>query len=127
MVKKIMVVDDDRGVAHTVKTGLESYGSEYEVTTAEGGHKCFELLNEGIMPDLILLDIMMPDMKGWEVLNRLRDNPYWKNIPIIFLTAKTDDFTKTFGGSLTVDYIEKPFKLPDLKARIDKVFVKDIE
>lgn len=125
MVKKIMIVDDDRGVIHTVKTGLESF-TDYEVTGAEGGLKCFEILKEGLIPDLILLDIMMPDMKGWEVLNRLRDNPHWKDIPIIFLTAKTDDFSKAFGGSVSEDYIEKPFKLPDLKARIDKVFVEEI-
>jgi len=74
------------------------------------------------IPDLILLDIMMPVMSGWEVLNRLREKAKWRNIPIVFLTARTDTFNKTFGITVTMDYIEKPFEIKDVKDRIEKVF-----
>ena len=68
---------------------------------------------------------MMPDMDGWQVLNRLRDNNEWSKIPIVFLTAKTDDFSKTFGKTVSQDYIEKPFRMSDLKQRIDMVLKKN--
>jgi DNA-binding response OmpR family regulator len=70
---------------------------------------------------LILLDIMMPGMSGWEVFKSLRENPSWEKIPVVFLTARTDNIAKNAGSFLGNDYIEKPFKLPELKERIDKI------
>ena len=124
MTKKIMIVDDDPNILITVKNGLEETNNEFEVICAESGAQCFELLKNNQIPNLILLDIMMPEMNGWEVLNRLRENRNWNNIPIVFLTAKTDDFSKTFGSSLAMDYIEKPFEIGQLKHRIDNVLKK---
>jgi len=63
-------------------------------------------------------------MSGWEVLKRLKENPSWENIPIIFLTARTDRVAEEAGGFLAEDYIEKPFKVRDLKERIDKILNK---
>jgi two-component system alkaline phosphatase synthesis response regulator PhoP len=64
---------------------------------------------------------MMPKMNGWEVFDRLRANPEWKNIPIIFLTARTDEFAEHAGALIAEDYIKKPIEIKELKTRIDNV------
>ena len=124
MTKKVMVVDDDLGVIYTVKHGMESPDGDYEIITVDSGKKCFELLEKNQIPDLILLDIMMPGMSGWEVHNKLKNNQAWKNIPIVFLTARKDQIAKNAGSCFGEDYIEKPFKIPELKERIDKILKK---
>lgn len=124
MTKKVMIVDDDSGVVFTVKRGMEGADNEYEITTATSGQECLQLLEDDQIPDLILLDIMMPDISGWEVYKKLKDNDLWKNIPVVFLTARTDHIAKDAGGFLGDDYIEKPFKVPELKERIEKILKK---
>lgn len=116
-----MIVDDDPGVIYTVKQGLEGSFSDYKVISAENGKKCLDMLGKKEIPDVILLDIMMPEMSGWETLDKIKKNPLWKNIPVVFLTARTDRIAKNAGGFLADDYIEKPFKIPELKQRIDKI------
>ena len=124
MANKIMVVDDDPGVIYTIKNGLESLGSNYEIITAENGKKCLELLENNQIPDLIILDILMPEMSGWETFQKIREKLSGEQLPIIFLTARKDQIAKNAGGFLGEDYIEKPFKLPDLKQKIDKILNK---
>jgi CheY-like chemotaxis protein len=124
MAKTIMIVDDEPDVIYTIKQGLEKLNPNFTVVGAESGEKCLEFLENNQIPDLILLDIMMPGMSGWEVLNRLREKTKWRNIPIVFLSAKTDNFSKTFGITVAMDYIEKPFEIVDVKNRIEKVFQK---
>lgn len=124
MVKKVMIVDDDLGVIFTVKHGIEELDKDYEITTANSGEECFDLLETNKIPDLILLDIMMPDISGWEVYKKLKENELWKNIPVVFLTARIDRIAKNAGDLLAQDYIEKPFKVPELKERIDKILKK---
>ena len=119
-----MVVDDDPGVIYTIKNGLESLGSDYEIITAENGKKCLELLENNKIPDLIILDILMPEMSGWETFQKIREKLPGEKLPIIFLTARKDQIAKNAGGFLGEDYIEKPFKLPDLKQKIDKILSK---
>ena len=120
--KKIMLVDDDEDLIFGIKTALEDkYGDELEIIPANSGMKCLELLKNNEMPDLILLDIMMPEMSGWEVFNKLKDNPSWRDIPIVFLTVRTDRVAENAGSFLGDDYIEKPVKTEELKNRIDKV------
>jgi len=126
MTKNILTVDDEIGIGYTVKHGLESLDPEYNVTCVDSGIKCFEYLEKQI-PDLILLDVMMPEMSGWEVLKRLKENQAWKNIPVIFLSARTDRVAQNAGGFLAEDYIEKPFKVPELKQRIDRILNKYIK
>jgi len=121
MVKTVMVVDDDPSIIYTVKQGLEGSYPDYKVITAEDGRECLDMLGKRQIPDIILLDIMMPDMSGWETLDKIKKNPSWRNIPVVFLTARTDRVAKDAGGFLADDYIEKPFKIPELKQRIDKV------
>lgn len=124
MTKKVMVVDDDLGVVFTVKRGMEGIDKDYEIITATGGKECLELLKNNQIPDLIILDILMPDISGWEIYKKLKDNDMWRNIPVIFLTARTDRIAREAGDFLGDDYIEKPFKLPELKDRIDKILKK---
>jgi CheY-like chemotaxis protein len=120
--KKIMLVDDEKDQIFFIKTSFENlFGKEYTIVPAESGEKCFESLNKKNIPDLILLDIMMPKMNGWEVFDRLRANPEWKNIPIIFLTARTDEFAEHAGALIAEDYIKKPIEIKELKTRIDNV------
>ena len=123
--KKIMIVDDEPDQIFAAKIALEQNG-EYEVIGANNGKHCFELLEDGQIPDLILLDLMMPKMTGWTVHDRLKkkDSPY-NDIPIIFLTGATDNDSKEVGGWFGEDYIEKPYDVEDLKKRIDKVLRRD--
>ena len=119
MVKKIMIVDDNLDVILSIKNGLED-SAEYKVIGAESGGKCLELL-EVEMPDLILLDIMMPEMSGWETYDRIKENEAWRKIPLVFLTARTDKIARDAGDFLGEDYIEKPFEIDDVMERIDKI------
>jgi len=124
--KKIMLVDDENDQVFGIKKALEyEYGDEFEVIPANSGAECFELLKNNELPDIILLDIMMPEMSGWEVFDMLRDNPSWEKIPVVFLTARTDRIAKNAGDFLGDDYIEKPVDAEELKKRIDKVLEKE--
>ena len=121
-----MMVDDEEDQIFGIKTALKyTGGDEYEVIPAHNGAECFELLKNNEIPDLILLDIMMPEMNGWAVFYKLKDNPLWKDIPVIFLTARTDEIAENAGGFLGDDYIEKPVRTEELKKRIDKVLKKN--
>ena len=123
--KKIMLVDDEQDQIFSVKTGFETeYPNEYEIIFAESGKKCFELLEKNANPDIILLDIMMPGMDGWEVFDKLRSNQKYKKIPVIFLTARSDGLAKDAGSMIAEDYIEKPVDLSELKSRVDEVLKK---
>lgn len=120
--KKIMLVDDEKDQIFFIKTAFEDlYGKEYSIIPAESGEKCFKLLEKNVIPDLILLDIMMPKMNGWEVFDKLRANPVWKLIPVVFLTARTDGLAENAGEAIADDYIKKPFEIEELKIRIDNV------
>ena len=121
MIKTIMVVDDNPDMTNTVKQGLEKLDSEYSVVCVDSGENCLRWLKENHLPDIILLDIVMPGMSGWGTFERLKENLSWRNIPVFFLTARTDRMAKEAGGFLGDDYIEKPFEITDLKERIDKV------
>jgi len=120
-------VDDSKLASYTVKDGLEEIEPNYNVITVDSGKKCLELLSQNQLPDIILLDIMMPEMNGWEVFKRLRENQQWRNIPVIFITAKTDNFSKGFGKLLAEAYIEKPFEVKELKQRIEKILETPFE
>jgi two-component system, sensor histidine kinase and response regulator len=113
---KILIVDDIPKNIQVVATNLQNAG--YDISFAQDGQKALSLCEEESF-DLILLDIMMPDMDGIEVCRRLKQHEKFQDIPVIFLTAKTDSdcITKAFeaGG---VDYITKPFKTAELMARV---------
>ena len=115
------MVDDDTDNSYSLKVRLESIDKSYEVICADSGEQCLKLLENEELPDLILLDIMMPDMSGWETFDKIRDNPSLKSIPVVFLTARVDDRAKMAGNFLGDDYIEKPYDVYDLKNKIEEI------
>lgn len=118
MSKKIMIVDDEEDILFTVGKMLEMDG--YQVIKAENGEECLEKLKNE-KPDLVLLDIMMPGINGWDVAAKIKENPECKKVPIIFLTAKGDTMSVGMGGLAGDDYIVKPFNVKELKERINQV------
>lgn len=114
---KILLVDDNPKFLEDV---LPFYG--YEVKCAHDGVECLEILNSDELFDLVLLDIMMPKMDGWETLKNIRKTPICKDIPVIMLTAVNEDQKMVTGLKIGADdYIVKPFVLPNLLARIEAV------
>ena len=111
----VLVVDDTEA---NVDILVDALGDLYEIMVAMDGESALETVEEEA-PDLILLDIMMPGMDGYEVCRRLQGNPRFNNIPIIFLTALTEIENKTKGFELgAVDYITKPFEVREVQARV---------
>ncbi len=116
-----MIVDDDQSQISTIKIGLDHMNANYKIISANNGKQCLEILEKGIIPDLILLDIMMPEMDGWDVAAEIKKNPKWSDIPFIFVTAKTDPFSKKFGGLVSMAYITKPIEIKNLKEKVDSI------
>ena len=114
--QKILIVDDTKDILLVVSRRLESWG--YEPLTAESGEEGLRLAEEHV-PSLVLLDIMMPKMKGRDVCARLKSNPKTQHIPVIFLTALgLADHIKAGLDLGADDYIVKPFEPAQLKERI---------
>lgn len=114
--QSILIVDD---IPTNIKVLGESLKADYQVRIATNGFKAIEIAMSKNPPDLILLDIMMPGMSGYEVCEKLKDTKQTQNIPIIFITAMDDEKDETKGLQLgAVDYITKPFSLPIVKARV---------
>ena len=120
MSKKIMFVDDREDHLLSVKQLLLEADNGYEFIGVNSGEKCIQALEEGVEPDIILLDIMMPEMSGWLVFDTIRDNPKWSKIPIVFVTARSDKLAEETGRFLADDYIEKPIDAKIIE-RIEKV------
>lgn len=92
---------------------------EYQIKIAKNGQKALDIVHSSDEVDIILLDIMMPDIDGYEVCRELKSNPKTKNIPIIFVTAKDNDADEEYGLNLgAIDYITKPFNKAIVKLRI---------
>jgi two-component system alkaline phosphatase synthesis response regulator PhoP len=116
---KILLVDDEIDTLLPLKLSLEV--EDYLVLGASNGFQALELAKTNI-PDLILLDIMMPGMDGYEVCVQLKKDPVTRNIPVIMLTAKDAVREKVKGLDIGADdYVTKPFNLNELKARIKSV------
>ena len=115
-----MVVDDEPDILTTVGQMLEMSG--FDVIRANSGKECIKKLTQSpANPDLIVLDIMMPEVSGWDVAAKIKENPRWNKIPIVFLTAKGDVMSIGMGGMTSEDYIVKPFDIKDLIDRIKKI------
>jgi DNA-binding response OmpR family regulator len=105
--KRILVVDDDENILNLEKTILEQKG--FSVTTAAGGGDALKVLSQETF-DLILLDVMMPEVDGFTVCRKIKDDPRLKDVPVIFLTAKGGGEALAEGfESGAVMYINKPF------------------
>ena len=112
---KIILVDDNMANLTTGRNLLKTF---YEVYPAPSAAKFFEIL-ENVTPDLVLLDIEMPEMNGYETIKKFKADSRLTNIPVIFLTAKSDENSELEGFNLgAADYISKPFSGPLLLKRI---------
>ena len=112
---RILVVDDEPFYLEVLSNLLSN---DYEVFTAENGETALKLALSDPLPDLVLLDIILPDIDGYEVCSRLKANPISAEIPIIFLSAKSDVDDEVRGFKLgAVDYITKPISPPIVHAR----------
>jgi putative two-component system response regulator len=113
---KIIMVDDNMAILSMGRTMLKS---SYEVYPAPSAEKFFEVIKSGVTPDLILLDVEMPEMNGYEVMKKIKADANLAEIPVIFLTAKSDETSELEGFNLgAADYISKPFSAPLLLRRI---------
>ncbi len=121
--RTIMVVDDEQEMVKVVRGMLEENG--FNVTCAYDGTQVFDFLKKQ-KPDLVILDVMMPQMDGLEVLTRLKGNPVTASIPVIFLTERADDDDVIGGYKLGADfYIPKPFTKGQLLGGINLVLGGD--
>ena len=113
--KTIFIVDDNDVNLSTAEKALSK---QYQTFTLPSAPAMFELL-DNIVPDLILLDILMPEMDGFEATRLLKGDSRYSDIPVIFLSGQTDAATKERGFELgAVDFIQKPFSEPALLSRI---------
>lgn len=119
MPKKILIVDDEPSIIVALQFLMEQNG--YETLVAFSGEEAMEAV-ERHHPDLILLDIMLPVVDGFEVCQRVREKPDWKGIRIVLLTALGSDVNVTKGLDLGADaYITKPFSNADLVAKVKEL------
>jgi two-component system phosphate regulon response regulator PhoB len=116
---KILVVDDEPDLLELLETNLTAAG--YEVLVAADGHEALEKARKA-RPQLILLDVMLPEMDGLEVCKSLRGNPATDTIPILMLTARAGEIDRVLGLELGADdYVTKPFSVRELVLRIKKL------
>ena len=118
--KKVLIVDDDTSLTYSLEKGLRSMSAAYEIIVANSGPECLERIKIN-KPDIIVLDIIMPDMDGWDVVEKLHNKKEWAKIPIIFLTGKNDNLTKTIASMSIEDFLVKPVKVEVLDQTIKKI------
>ena len=125
MPKEILIVDDEPNVVVPIQFLMEQQG--YKVMTAERGEDALDLIYQ-YKPDLVLLDIMLPGIDGYEVCEIIRLNPDFRNIKIIFLTAKGREVEIAKGLALGADaYITKPYSNAALVAKVKELLEKTDE
>ena len=113
---KILIVDDEQHIVEAIRYNLDKAG--FRTLTAADGKRAIELAQREV-PDLITLDVMLPEADGWEVCRALRQDARTKRIPIIMLTVKKEETDKIIGLELGADdYLTKPFSTKELVARI---------
>jgi len=120
----ILIVDDTES---NIDILVETFGEEYDIAVAMDGESALEAVEED-PPDLILLDIMMPGMSGFDVCKQLKDNLETANIPIIFLSALTEPDEKRKGIALgAIDFITKPFVVSEIETKVRQHLLAFIE
>ncbi|MBN1621466.1 MAG: response regulator [Endomicrobiales bacterium] len=119
MAKKILLADDEPDIITILKRYLEVDG--YNVTTASDGQEAFDKINNDTF-DLIILDVMMPKINGWEVCKKIKSDPKTSNIPVIILTAKSQDVDALMSYECGAnEYATKPFDFNVISASIKKL------
>ena len=113
---QLLIVDDDRDLALLLSEILELEG--YAIDVAEDGETALQQMSKGL-PDLVLLDVMMPSIDGFQVCQQIRDNPQRKALKVVFLSALTRDLDIAKGNTLGADaYITKPFSNADVVRQV---------
>jgi DNA-binding response OmpR family regulator len=119
MAKKVLIVDDELNIVTALEFLLQKSG--YEVMAAQNGDEALKRI-ESFAPDLVLLDVMMPRISGYEVCRRMRERADWKHIKIIMLSAKGREAEVSKGVSLGADlYVTKPFSNQELVGKIGEL------
>ena len=119
MAKRVLVVDDEPNIVMSLRFLMEREGFEVEV--APTGEAALAALDDR-PADLVLLDVMMPELDGFEVCQRIRDNPAWARTKVVMLTAKGRDVEREKGLALGADlYVTKPFSTRDLVAEVKRM------
>jgi two-component system alkaline phosphatase synthesis response regulator PhoP len=119
----ILIVDDDPDILEGILTILE--GQSYRLATARDGKKCLEMIEDDI-PDLLILDLLMPRMDGWGVIRQMRSEPRFASVPIMVLTTVIEDASRRryeleTGMAMDVqDYVQKPARPADLIKSIER-------
>ncbi|HXV12335.1 MAG TPA: response regulator [Burkholderiales bacterium] len=119
MAKKVLIVDDERNIVTALEFLLQKNG--YDVRVAATGEEALAQL-DAFRPDLVLLDVMMPKVSGYEVCQRVRSRPDWQGMKIVMLSAKGREVEVSKGMSLGADlYVTKPFSNTELVATIGRL------
>jgi len=117
--KKILIADDEPNIVAAIEFLLQQSG--YEVHIARNGEEALKLV-EACIPDLVVLDVMMPQKSGYEVCKRIRERADWRHIRIVMLSAKGRDAEVSKGLSMGADlYVTKPFSTRELMASIERL------
>jgi DNA-binding response OmpR family regulator len=119
-IKHILCVEDDQEMIDLIRLILGRRG--FEIKGANGGREGLRMIREEL-PDLVLLDLMMPDMDGWEVYQQMKADEKTRNIPVIVVTAKAQNIDRVLGIHIAHvdDYITKPFNPQELLNSVEKV------
>lgn len=121
----ILIVDD---VPLNISILSDSLIDDYQIKVANNGQTALNIAQRQPQPDLILLDVIMPEMDGFEVCRQLKNNPVTKNIPVIFVTAKDNEIDETEGFDIgAIDYISKPFSIAVTKMRIKQHLQREVQ
>lgn len=125
-VRRVLCIEDEPEMIDLIRLILERKG--FEVSGAGGGEEGIQKIKRDI-PDLVLLDLMMPFVDGWEVYQQMKSDETTRNIPVIVITAKAQSIDKVLGLHIAKvdDYIAKPFRPKDLVASVERVFAKKAE
>ncbi|MBW6472412.1 MAG: response regulator [Anaerolineaceae bacterium] len=120
MPKKIVYIEDDLEMTYLIKMILERKG--YEIISTNDGMEGFEII-EREKPDLVLLDLMMPNIDGWDIYHQLKSNEITNQIPVIIISAKAQPIDKVLGLQIAKvnNYISKPFRPQELLESIESI------
>ena len=117
MAKKVLIADDEPNIVAALEYLLQQGG--YEALIARNGDEALAILEEHV-PDMVLLDVMMPRKSGYEICTRIRDRPEWRHIKVVMLSAKGRDAEVARGLALGADlYVTKPFSTRELMGKIN--------
>ncbi|HRN51239.1 MAG TPA: response regulator [Anaerolineales bacterium] len=124
--RKVVCVEDEQEMIDLIRLILSRRG--FEVLGANGGVRGLELIRAE-KPDIVLLDLMMPEMDGWQVYQQLKADPSTEHIPVVVVTAKAQNIDKVLGLHIAKvdDYISKPFSLQELVDRVEAVLARQTQ